>query len=267
MIARSSSLEPFAVTGLVVAYRAEPVLWNVTWAARAGTMSAIVGPNGAGKSSLLNAAVGLIPTTSGDVTFWGMSFKEARDRIAYVPQRESIDWDFPITAAQVVEMGVTRGSAWLVPDFLPRWGRKLLGANRLPAQGQALEALARVGMEAFAERPIGQLSGGQQQRVFLARALAQDADLYLLDEPFSGVDVATEEVLTQQLRTLTRAGKTVVVVHHDLEDVADRFDEVAVLNRELIASGPAKATLDDDTIARAFRQPRPTLAFDAIAPS
>lgn len=265
MIARGTQAEPFAVQNLVVAYRAEPVLWNVTWSARAGAMSAIVGPNGAGKSTLLNAAVGLVPIVSGRATFWGLDFKDARQRIAYVPQRESIDWDFPITAAQVVEMGITHGAAWLVPDFLPRWTRQLFGKGTLRAETKTLEALERVGMADFARRPIGELSGGQQQRVFLARALAQEADLYLLDEPFAGVDVATEEILTSQLRALTRAGKTIVAVHHDLEDVADRFDDVAVLHRELVASGPAKETLSEATIARAFRQPLPPLALDPAA--
>ena len=255
MIVRNQGVEPFSVHGLVVAYRAEPVLWNITWAARAGAMSAIVGPNGAGKSSLLNAAIGLAPIISGHASFWGMGFKEARQRVAYVPQRESIDWDFPITAAQVVEMGITQGASWLVPDLFPRWGQKLLGRSGPSARERTRSALGRVGMEAFADRPIGELSGGQQQRVFLARALAQDADLYLLDEPFAGVDVATEELLTNELRALTRAGKTVVAVHHDLDDVAARFDDVAVLNRELIASGPAKDVLTPETIAQAFRQP------------
>ncbi len=255
MIVRSSNVEPFSVEGLVVAYRAEPVLWDITWAARPGAMSAIVGPNGAGKSSLLNAAIGLAPIISGRATFWGMEFKAARQRIAYVPQRESIDWDFPITAAQVVTMGITQGTGWLIPDLLPRWSKKLLGRGGPSANERTRSALERVGMESFADRPIGELSGGQQQRIFLARALAQEADLYLLDEPFAGVDVATEELLTQELHALTRAGKTVVAVHHDLDDVAARFDDVLVLNRELIASGPAKETLTHETVVKAFRMP------------
>ena len=260
MIVRHQDAEPFSVQGLCVAYRAEPVLWNITWAARAGAMSAIVGPNGAGKSSLLNAAIGLAPVVGGRASFWGMDFKDARQRVAYVPQRESIDWDFPITAAQVVEMGITQGLGWLVPDALPRWSQRLLRKNGPKKLDRTRSALARVGMESFADRPIGELSGGQQQRVFLARALAQDADLYLLDEPFAGVDVATEELLTNELTELTRAGKTVVAVHHDLDDVAARFDEVVVLNRELIASGPAKQVLTPETIALAFRQPATSTA-------
>jgi manganese/zinc/iron transport system ATP- binding protein len=266
VIVRQDLEVPFAVRDLVVAYRAEPVLWNVTWSARPGALSAIVGPNGAGKSTLLNAAVGLVPTVSGEATFWGLPFKEARERIAYVPQRESIDWDFPITAAQVVEMGITRGSSWLVPDFLPQWSHRLLGRSQVLARKKTRQALERVGMQDFARRPIGELSGGQQQRVFLARALAQEADLYLLDEPFAGVDVATEEILTHELRQLALAGKTVVAVHHDLEDVADRFDDVVILNRELIASGRARETLTEETIARAFRQPRSPMAQGTAPP-
>lgn len=258
MIVRNPSAEPFSVDRLVVAYRADPVVWDVTWAARAGAMSAIVGPNGAGKSSLLNAAIGLAPVLSGTARFWGMEFKEARQRVAYVPQAESIDWDFPITAAQVVEMGMTQGAGWLVPavlpKLLPRWSRSLFGMGRQSARERTQDALGRVGMEEFAARPIGQLSGGQQQRIFLARALAQDADLYLLDEPFAGIDVATEELLTTELRELTQAGKTVVAVHHDLDDVAARFDDVLILNGELIASGPTKEVLTPETIARAFRR-------------
>ncbi|MEM8713021.1 MAG: metal ABC transporter ATP-binding protein [Planctomycetota bacterium] len=266
MILRSSSpnasAAPFSVESLTVAYRAEPVLWDVTWSARAGAMSAIVGPNGAGKSSLLNAAVGLIPSVAGRSLFWGAPFERVRSRIAYVPQRESIDWDFPITALQVVEMGVTQGAAWLIPDALAPSLRalkqSLSGRSERPPlrpRNRAFAALARVGMEDFAKRPIGDLSGGQQQRVFLARALAQDADLYLLDEPFAGVDVGTEAVLSRELRALCHEGKTVVAVHHDLDDVADRFDDVAVLNRTLIASGPTHETLTSDVIRRTFRAP------------
>jgi manganese/zinc/iron transport system ATP- binding protein len=241
VIVRQDLEVPFAVRDLVVAYRAEPVLWNVTWSARPGALSAIVGPNGAGKSTLLNAAVGLVPTVSGEATF-------------------------PITAAQVVEMGITRGSSWLVPDFLPQWSHRLLGRSQVLARKKTRQALERVGMQDFARRPIGELSGGQQQRVFLARALAQEADLYLLDEPFAGVDVATEEILTHELRQLALAGKTVVAVHHDLEDVADRFDDVVILNRELIASGRARETLTEETIARAFRQPRSPMAQGTAPP-
>jgi manganese/zinc/iron transport system ATP- binding protein len=258
MIVRNAGAEPFVVEGLVVAYRAEPVLWDVSWAAREGAMSAIVGPNGAGKSSLLNAAIGLAPIISGRASFWGLDFSAARQRVAYVPQRESIDWDFPITAAQVVQMGITQGAGWLVPDLLSRWGNRLLGKSRQGTSKPTRDALMRVGMGPFADRPIGELSGGQQQRIFLARALAQDADLYLLDEPFAGIDVATEDLLTQQLRDLTSAGKTVVAVHHDLDDVAERFDDVLVLNKERIASGSCKEALTPEIIAKAYRLPERT---------
>lgn len=238
MIVRAESGVPLAVTGLSVAYRDEPVLWDVSWSVRAGTMTAVVGPNGAGKSTLLSAALGLVPRLAGDARFWGQPLSAVRDRVAHVPQRESVDWDFPVTARDVVRMGATRGAAWWLPDWLvpARAGRRETGRR-------VEDALARVEMTELGERPIGELSGGQQQRVFLARALAQDADLVILDEPFAGVDEETEAALTTELRRLVEAGRTVVAVHHDLESVARHFDDVLALDRIVEAQGPAAEVL------------------------
>lgn len=238
MIVREQSGVPLAVTGLSVAYRDEPVLWDVTWSVRAGTMTAVVGPNGAGKTTLLTAALGLVPSLAGDARFWGQPFSAVRDRVAHVPQRESIDWDFPVTARDVVRMGATRGAAWWLPDWLVP-----VRAGRRETERRVTDALERVGMTEFGARPIGELSGGQQQRIFLARALAQDADLVILDEPFAGVDEATEAVLTAELRRLVDAGRTVIAVHHDLESVARHFDDALVLERTVKAQGPAAEVL------------------------
>ena len=188
-------------------------------------MLAIVGPNGAGKSTLIKAALGIVPRISGDVTVFGRPYAKARHRIAYVPQRASVDWDFPATAIDVVLMGLYRDIGFL------RFAGK---AHRQ----RAIECLERVGMAGFADRQIGQLSGGQQQRIFLARALAQDADLYIMDEPFAGVDAATERAIVAVLKALNATGKTIICVHHDLATVADYFDRVLLINGRKIADGP-----------------------------
>lgn len=255
MILREQSGVPLSIAGLSVAYRSDPVLWNVHWSARAGSMTAIVGPNGAGKTTMLSAALELVPRLTGDVRFWGQPLSAVRQRVAYVPQRESIDWDFPVTAQDVVCMGATRGASW----WIPAWARRLSTGAQEEKQ-RAEEALAQVQMTDFRSRPIGELSGGQQQRIFLARALAQDADLILLDEPFAGVDAGTEEVLTTALRHLTDQGKTVIAVHHDLDTVAERFDDVLVLSGEVVAQGPAHEVLSDAGVQRLFRGSEKELA-------
>jgi manganese/zinc/iron transport system ATP- binding protein len=216
---------PLAVRGLTVAYGEKPVVFSLDATFPPGAMSAVVGPNGAGKSTLLKAALGVAPRLSGEATVFGRPLERARDRVAYVPQRATVDWDFPATAFDVVAMGLWR-----------RLG--LLGRMR-PAQAAAVrDALDRVGMGDFAGRQIGQLSGGQQQRVFLARALAQDADLYLLDEPFAGVDAATERAIIDVLRALRDRRRAVICVHHDLATVEDYFDHVLLLNVRRVAEGP-----------------------------
>jgi manganese/zinc/iron transport system ATP- binding protein len=216
---------PLAVAGLTVSYGEKPVLFSVDFVTLPGAMLAIVGPNGAGKSTLIKAALGIVPRISGDVTVFGRPYAKARHRIAYVPQRASVDWDFPATAIDVVLMGLYRDIGFL------RFAGK---AHRQ----RAIECLERVGMAGFADRQIGQLSGGQQQRIFLARALAQQADLYIMDEPFAGVDAATERAIVAVLKALNATGKTIICVHHDLATVADYFDRVLLINGRKIADGP-----------------------------
>ncbi len=230
---------PLAVRGLTVTYREKPAVFSVDATFEDGAMTAIVGPNGAGKSTLLKAALGIVRPLAGQVTFFGRSFAEARDRIAYVPQRASVDWDFPTRALDVVMMGLYRELG-------------LLGRAGRSQRARAMDCLARVGMEGFADRQIGQLSGGQQQRVFLARALAQNADLYLLDEPFAGVDAATEKAIIAVLKDLKASGKTVVVVHHDLSTVRDYFDRVLILNMSKVAEGPVETAFSTEALQNAY---------------
>ena len=215
------------VHDLTVAYHRKPVLWDIDLKLPSQRLIAIVGPNGAGKSTLLKAILGLVPLASGEITIFGESLKKARAKIGYVPQRETVDWDFPVDALDVVLMG--------------RYGR--LGWIRRPGKADrdiAMTSLEKVGMAEFSARQISQLSGGQQQRVFLARALAQDAQLYFMDEPFAGVDAATEIAIVQVLRELRAVGKTVVAVHHDLQTVPEYFDHVVMLNMRLVATGPVQ---------------------------
>ncbi len=230
---------PLVVRGLTVSYGEKPAVFSVDMTLRTGEMTAIVGPNGAGKSTLLKAALGVVAPLAGHVAFFGQSLEAARARIAYVPQRASVDWDFPTRVIDVVIMGLY-GQIGLL-------GR-LTGAHR----AKALECLERVGMQDFALRQIGQLSGGQQQRVFLARALAQDADLYLLDEPFAGVDAATEAAIVGVLKALAAAGKTVVAVHHDLSTVPEYFDNVFLLATQAIAEGSVRDVYTSENLERAY---------------
>ncbi|MEM8577434.1 MAG: metal ABC transporter ATP-binding protein [Pseudomonadota bacterium] len=230
---------PLDVRGLTVSYGEKPAVFSVDLSLGAGAMTAIVGPNGAGKSTLLKAALGVITPLAGTVSAFGLPVDAARDRIAYVPQRASVDWDFPVRVIDVVMMGL--------------YGQLgLLGRIRGTHRARAQDALARVGMTDFAQRQIGQLSGGQQQRVFLARALAQGADLFLLDEPFAGVDAATETAIVGVLHALRDAGKTVAVVHHDLSTVEAYFDDVFLLNTQAIAAGPVATTFTDNNLAAAY---------------
>jgi len=204
-----------------------------------GQMTAIIGPNGAGKSTLLKAALGILRPLSGRVTAFGRPLEEMRARIAYVPQRASVDWEFPARVIDVVMMGLYRDLG-------------LLGRVRPRHSARAMESLARVGMEGFATRQIGQLSGGQQQRVFLARALAQEADLYLLDEPFTGVDAATERAIVGVLKGLKAEGKTVVAVHHDLTTAPEYFDHALLLNTSVIADGPVAEVMTEANLRLAY---------------
>ncbi|HRK43725.1 MAG TPA: metal ABC transporter ATP-binding protein [Gemmobacter sp.] len=224
--------------GLDVQYGDMPALKSASGSFESAAMTAIVGPNGAGKSTLLKAALGLIPST-GRVTFFGKPLAEMRARIAYVPQRASVDWDFPVRVIDVVVQGLYRELG-------------LLGRLRLSHRRRALDCLERVGMAEYASRQIGALSGGQQQRVFLARALAQNADLYLLDEPFAGVDAATESAIITVLKSLRDQGRSVVAVHHDLATVPTYFDRVLLLNRQVQAEGPVAETFTPAALARLY---------------
>jgi manganese/zinc/iron transport system ATP- binding protein len=242
--ARSSADEhpessPLSIHDMTVAYHRRPVIWDIDYDAPLGQLVAIVGPNGAGKSTLIKAALDLVPKVSGDVRVFGQPYEEQRSRVAYVPQRTSVDWDFPVSALDVVAMGLYRKIGWCRP-VTRHWKQ------------QAREALDRVGLADFARRQISQLSGGQQQRVFLARALVQEADLYLMDEPFAGVDAATERAILEVLRTLRSGGKTALVVHHDLQTVAEYFDHVLLLNLRLVAAGPTAEVFTEENLRRTY---------------
>jgi manganese/zinc/iron transport system ATP- binding protein len=227
------------VRGLTVSYRSAPALWEVDCAFPAGHLSAIVGPNGAGKSTLLKAALGLVPADAGRVLIDGVEGKDALDRVAYVPQAESVDWDFPITVREVVEMGRYRSTGWF---------RRVGRADR----AIAAECLEQVGMVGFGKRQIGQLSGGQRQRVFLARALAQRAPVLVMDEPFAGIDARTQEDLLALLGELRDAGGSVVVVHHDVAQVRATFDWTLLLNVRVLGCGPTADVLTQDAVRTAY---------------
>ena len=230
---------PLWVNDLTVAYHRKPVLWDVDLSLPEGQLIAVVGPNGAGKSTLIKAILGLVPRASGAITIYGKPYESQRHLVGYVPQRESVDWDFPVNAIDVVAMGIYRQIGWLKPVTRRH-------------QQRALEELDKVGMSAYARRQISQLSGGQQQRVFLARALAQDAHLYFMDEPFAGVDVATERAIIALLKEMKSAGKTCVVVHHDLQTVPSYFDHVVLLNMRIVDSGPIAEVFTEENLKKTY---------------
>lgn len=230
---------PLSIREMTVSYGEKPALFSVETTIPPQSMTAIVGPNGAGKSTLLKASLGIVPRLSGTVQVFGEPVEDMRHKIAYVPQRASVDWDFPARVLDVVMMGL-----------YPQLG--LLGFIKPGHRKNTMECLERVGMAEFAERQIGQLSGGQQQRVFLARALAQNADLYLLDEPFAGVDAATEKAIIAVLKSLKANGRTVVCVHHDLATVADYFDNVLLVNVRKIADGPVSTVFTSENLQATY---------------
>lgn len=228
-----------SVTDVTVAYSQQPVLWDIHTEIPEGQIVGIIGPNGAGKSTFIKAVMGLVPLLSGDVKVFGESLSKSRHLLGYVPQRSSVDWDFPTNALDVVLMG--------------RYGKvRLFQRPRAIDQEIALDCLDKLGMADFAHRQISQLSGGQQQRVFLARALAQDAQIYLMDEPFAGVDATTEQAIIQLLRELQKQGKTVVVVHHDLYSVPEYFDWVLLLNGRLVSSGPTEEVFTEEKLRETY---------------
>ena len=243
------------IEDLTVAFNSRPALWDVDLQVPEGVLMAIVGPNGAGKTTLIRAALDLIPRAAGTVRIFGQPVARARGLTGYVPQRGSVDWDFPTTVQDVVMMGLYGKLGWL----------RRPGAKERQRAQQALE---QIGIAELATRQISQLSGGQQQRTFLARALVQDARLYFMDEPFAAVDAITERAIVTLLQELRARGRTVVVVHHDLQTVPDYFDQVALLNVEIVASGPTASVYTEDNLRRTFggrvagiariaRQPQP----------
>ncbi len=227
------------VRDLTVAYRDKPVLWDIDLTVPKGILMAIVGPNGAGKTTLIKSILGLLKIAAGQVLIFDRLYKQQRHRVAYVPQRGTVDWEFPTSVLDVVLMGLYGKLGWF-----KRPGKK--------EKATAREALRQVGIEELQNRQIKQLSGGQQQRVFLARALVQDADLYFMDEPFQGVDATTERAIIDLLRSLREKGKTVLVVHHDLQTVQEYFDHVMLLNVRKIASGPIKEVFTLDNLRKTY---------------
>ncbi|MDP6600851.1 MAG: ABC transporter ATP-binding protein [Phycisphaerales bacterium] len=230
---------PVSIHDLTVAYHRKPVLWDIDLDIPEGSLCAIVGPNGAGKSTLIKAAMDLVPKASGRVLIYGKPFRRQRRMVAYVPQRESVDWDFPVDAIGVVLMGCYGRIGWCKPV-------------RRRDREAAMAALERVGMADYAHRQISQLSGGQQQRVFLARALAEDADIYFMDEPFASVDAATEKAIVQVLRDLRSSGRTVIVVHHDLQTVPEYFDHVILLNMRVVAHGSIADAYTEENLRKTY---------------
>ncbi len=227
------------VDDLTVAYQSKPALWDVDLVVPEGVLMAIVGPNGAGKSTLIKAVLDLLPRAAGDVRIYGKTYARARHLVGYVPQRGSVDWDFPTSVIDVVMMGLYGKLGWL-----KRPGRK--------ERELALKALQQVGIADLADRQISQLSGGQQQRTFLARALVQDAQLYFMDEPFAAVDAVTERAIITILHELRARNKTVIVVHHDLQTVGDYFDWVTLLNVEIVASGPVDEVYTEANLRKTY---------------
>ncbi len=224
-----------SIKDLTVAFEKKPVLWDIDLDIPKGTLTAIVGPNGAGKTTLLKASLGILKPTAGRVDIFGQPLKRQRSQIAYVPQRNSVDWDFPTNVLDVVLMGTYGDLGWI-----KRPGKK--------EKKLAMDALEQVGMQSLSHRQINQLSGGQQQRVFLARALVQDAAIYVMDEPFVGVDAVTEKAIITLLKKLRNLKKTVIVVHHDLQTIKEYYDWIFLLNVRQIAFGPVETTFTEENL-------------------
>jgi len=239
------------VEDLTVSYQSKPVLWDIDMNVPPGVLAAIVGPNGAGKSTLIKSILGLVKPTAGHIYIHGRPYREQRRRVGYVPQRSSVDWDFPTTARDVVTMGLYGKLGWF-----RRVGKR--------QQQQAEDALELVGMQDYRHRQISQLSGGQQQRVFLARALVQDADVYFLDEPMAGVDATTERAIVNILRELRDQGKTLIVVHHDLQTVTSYFDWLMMLNVRVVAQGSVQDVYTADNLRAAYGGQIALLQSDAF---
>ncbi|MFP6899972.1 MAG: metal ABC transporter ATP-binding protein [Opitutales bacterium] len=235
----SDPAPPLEIHDLTVSYERKPVLYGVDLTLESGSLVGVVGPNGAGKTTLIKTIMGIVPANGGWVKIFGQPYSKAVTRVGYMPQRESVDWDFPVTVMDLVLMG-RYGHAGLM--------RRVGKRDREIAR----ECLEKVNMSPFADRQIGNLSGGQQQRVFLARALAQESDLYLMDEPFVGVDAATETAIVELLRELRNRGKTLVVVHHDLSTARQYFDQLILLNMRLVAYGPVEETFTSELLQKTY---------------
>ena len=234
-----TAIIPLTVRSLTVNYGEKPALWDLNVTVPNKSLMAVIGPNGAGKSTMIKSVLGLTPVLTGDVRVFDTAVKNARKRVAYMPQRTSVNWDFPASAEDVVAMGLYRKIGWCRPV-------------RRRHRDVARAYLNRLGVANLADRQIGQLSGGQQQRVFLARTLAQDADLYLMDEPFAGVDAATERIIVDVIHDIRANGATVVCVHHDLQTVREYFDHALVLNMHGIAAGPVTAVVNEENLQSAY---------------
>jgi len=234
-----SNSSPLSIHDLTVAYHRKPVIWDIDLEIPEGSLVGVVGPNGAGKSTLIKACLELVPKSSGEIMIFGQPYRKQRHLVGYVPQRESVDWDFPVSVLDVVAMGTYARLGWFRP------------VNR-QCKEEAMLALERVGLQDYARRQISQLSGGQQQRTFLARALAQNARLYLMDEPFAAVDAATERAIVTLLQQFRAEKKTCVVVHHDLATVPDYFDYVVLLNMRVVAAGPSAAVFTEENLKKTY---------------
>ncbi|MEL6121340.1 MAG: metal ABC transporter ATP-binding protein [Pseudomonadota bacterium] len=237
---------------LSVAYREDPVLRRVNFCVPTGSVMGIVGPNGAGKSTLIQAMLGLVTPLAGTSEFFGKPLDDVRNRVGYMPQSASVDWDFPTTVIDLAVMGTYGELGWF---------RRPGKAER----ARAMAALEQTGMQAYAARQIGELSGGQRQRAFLARALTQAPDLYFMDEPFQGIDAKSQQAMINVLKDLSAQGKTIVIVHHHLGSVLDFCDHVTLLNKSIIASGPGAETFTKDNIRLAYEASDGAEAFLAEA--
>lgn len=229
------------IKNLVTTYNNEIILWDINLNIKQGILMGIVGPNGAGKSTLIKSILELKKIVNGEVTFFNKQYKKVREKIAYVPQKNSVDWDFPATVFDIVEMG-----CYGKIGFLKKVNKKY--------KEKVKNAIKKVKMEKFESRQIGELSGGQQQRIFLARALVQDAEIYIMDEPFQGVDIKTEKEIINILKELRDKGKTIIVVHHDLNTIEEYFDYVTFINGEIIESGPVSSIFNEENIKKTYKE-------------
>ena len=234
-----SPASPLSIHDLTVAYHRQPVIWDVDLEIPEGKLVGLIGPNGAGKSTLLKACLELVPVASGLVRVYGQPYSKRRELVGYVPQKESVDWDFPASTLDVVAMGGYHRLGWFRP------------VNKR-CRAESMQALDRLGLSDLAHQQIGQLSGGQQQRAFLARALMQNAKLYLMDEPLAAVDAATETSIVELLREMKQRQKTCLIVHHDLATVTDYFDWIILLNMRVVAAGPTQEVFTQENLRKTY---------------